>query len=101
MALLVRIAALVSVLLALSPTAWAGSAQRFNIPSQSVATALTLFAQQAGIRVLFPYDSVRDLTANELVGEYPVEEGLNRLLAGTGLTAVSEGGRQITIRGCQ
>ena len=98
MALQFRIAALVSLLLAFSLTAWAGSAQRFNIPSQSVATALTLFAQQAGIRVLFPYDSVRDLTANELVGEYPVEEGLNRLLAGTGLTAVSEGGRQITIR---
>jgi outer membrane receptor protein involved in Fe transport len=70
----------------------------FDIPRQRADIALTRFAQQAGIPVLFPYDTVSQRTANPLSGEYPVRDGLKILLEGTGLVAVTDTGRQIRIR---
>ncbi len=79
---------------------WADAADavRFDIPRQRADTALTSFARQSGIPVLFPYDTVSQRTANRLSGEYPIGEGLRILLDGTGLEAVTRAGRQITVR---
>ncbi len=63
------------------------TAVRFDIPRQRADIALTRFAQQAGIPVLFPYDTVSKRTANPLSGEYPISDGLKILLDGTGLVA--------------
>lgn len=57
----------------------------FDIPSQSADAALTEFAEQADLTLVFPDDLVRDRTANALVGEYSLEEGAAILLEGTGL----------------
>ena len=57
----------------------------FDIPSQSADSALTEFAEQADLTLVFPDDLVRDRTANALVGEYSLEEGVAILLKGTGL----------------
>ena len=57
----------------------------FNVPEQRVDLALTQFAEQAGITLLFPSDAIGDVMANRLVGEYSVSEGAEILLAGTKL----------------
>lgn len=92
----VVIASLVAALV--QTRCWAGEALRFDIPRQEADTALTLFAQQAGVRVLFPYDTLSRLMANELVGEYRLEDGLEILLSGTGLEATPSSSGQITVR---
>ncbi|MBX5463605.1 MAG: TonB-dependent receptor [Steroidobacteraceae bacterium] len=69
----------------------------FDIPEQRADIALTSFAQQAGLPVLFPYDTVSRVNAKPLCGEYRIDDGLKILLAGTGLEAVT-GGSQITVR---
>lgn len=77
--------------------AFAQNRVQFQIPVQGADTALTTFAQQADIAVLFPYDAVSRITANELVGAYRVSEGLEILLGGTGLEAVLDDRGQLTI----
>ena len=57
----------------------------FDIPTQSANSALTEFAEQADLTLVFPDELVRDRTANALVGEYSLEEGAAILLEGTGL----------------
>ena len=58
----------------------------FNIPQQRADLALTQFAEQANLTLVFPFDQVKDKTANRLVGHYPVEFAVTQLLQGTGLT---------------
>ena len=58
----------------------------FNIPQQRADTALTLFAEQANLTLVFPFDKVREKTANRLVGDYPVHTAVKLLLDNTGLT---------------
>lgn len=57
----------------------------FNIPQQRADLALTQFAEQADLTLLFPSGSVEEYTANKLVGRYPVGEAIELLLRGTGL----------------
>ena len=57
----------------------------FDIPRQRADRALTRFAEQADLTLIFPFEEVREKTANRLVGPYPKEEAVEVLLAGTGL----------------
>ena len=57
----------------------------FDIPPQRADLALTRFAEQADLTLVFPFDNVRERTANRLVGRYTLEEAIDVLLAGTGL----------------
>ena len=59
----------------------------FDIPQQRADLALTLFAEQADLTLVFPFDEVRTRTAKELKGEYELEEAVEILLSGTGLRA--------------
>lgn len=58
---------------------------RFNVPEQRADLALTQFAEQADITLLFPSDSLGEVVANELVGEFSVADGIDILLAETRL----------------
>ena len=58
----------------------------FDIPQQAVDTALTEFAEQADLTLVFPDEVVRKKSANALIGKYTLQEGIDILLAGTGLT---------------
>jgi iron complex outermembrane receptor protein len=58
----------------------------FDIPRQAVAAALTEFAEQADLTLVFPDDLVGEKSANALIGKYTLQEGADVLLAGTGLT---------------
>lgn len=59
----------------------------FNIPQQRADQALTLFAEQANLTLVFPFEKVNGKTANRLVGDYPIGTAATILLQDTGLTA--------------
>ncbi len=58
----------------------------FNIPQQRADTALTQFAEQANLTLVFPFEDVKEKTANRLVGDYPITQAAQLLLENTGLT---------------
>ena len=58
----------------------------FNIPQQRADRALTQFAEQANLTLVFPFEQLKDKTANRLVGDYPIATAANLLLRNTGLT---------------
>lgn len=60
----------------------------FDIPRQRADISLTQFAEQADQTLLFPYDEVHKEIANRLVGRYPVDVAVTKLLAGTGMKPV-------------
>lgn len=59
---------------------------RFDLPTQSLGSALRSFAQSSRQQVIFAEDSVRGLQAPALIGSYTAEEGLRLLLSGSDLT---------------
>lgn len=76
----------------------ADPARDFDIPEQRAQFALTEFAQQANLVVLFPYEEVSRIATNPLVGTYTVEDGVQILLRDTGLTGAIADGRQLVVR---
>jgi len=82
---------------ALCTPAWAQSTgtvaqQRiYQIPAGELSAALSRFAEQAGITVLFQPQTVQGRQSAGLHGAYPVDDALRRLLTGTGLTAREHG----------
>ncbi len=60
----------------------------FNIPKERADLALTSFAQQADLTLIFPYDKIKGITAQGLFGTYSVEEAIEKLLLNTGLKMV-------------
>ncbi len=99
------VAALLATTCAISaPAAWAQTAQAgraaaaeitFDIPAQSLASALNAFSRQAGVQILFPYDAIEGRTSKPLQGRYPTRNALNLLLAGSPLVVDSDNGRTI------
>lgn len=71
---------------------------QLNIPSQPMAQALRMFAQQAGMQLLYRMDAVGALTAPALTGEFDRPSALRRLLAGTNLEVVYSSELVATIR---
>lgn len=62
-------------------------AVELDIPAQSLDSALTDFAEQAGIRLLYDANLTRGVGGSStLKGDYSVSEGLQQLLQGSGLT---------------
>ena len=59
----------------------------FNIPQQRADLALTQFAEQADLTLIFSLDKVTDTTANKLNGNYSVEQAIKLLLENTALIA--------------
>ena len=57
----------------------------FHIDAQAADLALTEFAEQADLTLVFPDELVREKNANALIGTYTLEEGAKILLSGTGL----------------
>jgi iron complex outermembrane receptor protein len=63
-----------------------GQAVKFNLPSQSLAQSLRALASQTQTNILFDQALVRGLTARALDAELSLDQAMDRLLAGTGLT---------------
>jgi len=69
----------------------------FDIPQQPADLALTEFAEQADLTLVFPPELVREAPTNALVGRYTLEEGIQLLLAGTGLIPTLSDGVVLSI----
>lgn len=57
-----------------------------DIPPMSAAKALNSLASQTGITMLFPYDLAGSRRANAVQGQYTLQQALDLMLRGTGLT---------------
>jgi len=84
-----RLPSLAWLLLSTVVTVWGGDSERryFNIPPSPASQALSLFARQADIQLLYPYDLASDIQMPGVAGQYSVEEALEVLIAGTCLEA--------------
>ncbi|MGE8941344.1 TonB-dependent receptor domain-containing protein [Leptospira interrogans] len=71
----------------------------FNIPAQSLGSALTSFADRAGVKLLFPSTMVAGKSSAGLSGSLTRQQALSRLLAGTGLTYRFTSADTVTISG--
>ncbi|MBY0302714.1 MULTISPECIES: TonB-dependent receptor [Alphaproteobacteria] len=69
----------------------------FNIPAQAATRGIPAFAQQAGVQILASGALVRAKRTKAVIGTFSVDEGLRRLLRGTGLVAVSSGDGVVTL----
>ena len=64
----------------------AGRRWSFAIPAQGLSDALLAFSRETGIQVIFRPDDVKGFETKGLEGEASAEEGLRRLIGGTGLS---------------
>jgi iron complex outermembrane recepter protein len=73
---------------AITPTA---SARRiFNLDAGDAVTSLDLFADQAGIALVFLVEQVRGTKTNAVRGEFTPHEALEQMLSHTGLTIAED-----------
>lgn len=68
-----------------------------NIRSQSLGSALTTFADQAGLRLLFPSSLVAGRTSPALTGRFTRDQALSRLLEGSNLAYAFTDAGTVTI----
>lgn len=80
-------AALTVVMTAIAATqAWAQAAtHRFDIPAQSLNSALNAFGRQSGLQVTLAAATARGVTARAVSGNLTADQALGQLLAGTGI----------------
>lgn len=69
----------------------------FDIPRERADLALTTFAEQANLTLIFPYDKVKEIEARRLSGHYSIEDAIDILLRGTGLKMVVDTKGQLMI----
>jgi iron complex outermembrane receptor protein len=79
--------ALTTVLLFLAaPPGHAALLKLYAVEAQPLSDALLAFAQQAKLQILFKVQSLPDIEAKPLYGSYSVEQAIEKLLRGTGLS---------------
>ncbi len=76
-----------------------GAPIAFDIPAQSLETALLRFSEQARIQVVVANGAARGAVASQVKGEYSAGEALQLLLKESGLAYEVTGERTIAIRG--
>ena len=70
----------------------------FDIPAQSLSSALSEFARQAGVNALYFSDDLRSRSAPTINGAYTREEALNRLLEGSGYSGRISGANLVLVQ---
>ncbi len=76
----------------------AGETKNFDVPAQSAASALNAFAEQADITLVFSKEDVSAVSIKSLSGSFPVNQGIAKMLEGTGLSWQMVGDKSIVIR---
>jgi Fe(3+) dicitrate transport protein len=84
---------------ALAQTVPAAAARSFDIPAGPLAQVLSAFGRAGDVTVSFRPEDTAGLDSHGLQGDYTVADGLQRLLQGTGLTAVPQPGEGYVVRG--
>lgn len=67
------------------------SARAFDIPAQPVASAMSIYARQSGVQILFPYDRVRSMRTHTISGIMTPDAALSQMIEGTGLKVARSG----------
>lgn len=62
----------------------------YNLPPGDAATTLNQFAGASGQQIVFMMDKVKGERTNAVAGEYAAHDALERMLAGTGLSAARD-----------
>ncbi len=88
----------VLLLFLFSSQASAENLLRFDIKQQRADKAIIAFAQKSNRTIVFSFDLAKAYQANELKGYYTITTGLNKLLKGTGLSAVINQAGQLSIQ---
>lgn len=79
--------------------ALAQESKQFDIPAEPLADALSAFGEQSGLQFSADSGLLAGKLGAALHGSYPAEEGLRRLLAGTGLAGRLVGPGAVSIEG--
>lgn len=69
----------------------------FNIPAQSLESAVLMFAEQAGMQVIFDSQRLSGLQGNAVRGRLGIEQGLQQLLGSAPVVYRLDGARQVTL----
>lgn len=80
------------------PVATETARLQFSMPAQALLASLRAFGRQTQYQVLFDNAWVADRQASAVEGSFTPHEALNRLLAGSGLTATSAQPGTFTLR---
>lgn len=79
--------------------AWSQPAARnFDIPAGAMVESLNLFARQAGVRVLFPYELAAGKRTPSVRGRMTSDAALDRLLNATGVEVASRADDVVILR---
>ena len=78
--------------------AQADERRAFNIPAQPLGTALGILGQQSGRNISVDGALVRGMSTQGVQGTMSIDEALNRLLSGTGLTYSMPNNATITVQ---
>lgn len=70
---------------------------RFDIPASPAHRGLNLFAEQADIQVIYPYDQVKAFWVNPVQGEYTRADALQILVDGTCLQPGADSKDRLTL----
>lgn len=62
----------------------------YNLPSDDAAVTLNQFAGVSGQQIIFMMDKVKGERTNAVAGDFSARDALDRMLAGTGLSAVRD-----------
>ncbi|MFT8679215.1 TonB-dependent siderophore receptor [Gluconacetobacter sp.] len=68
------------------PTVPSATIRHFSIPAQLLRGALQAYFRQSGVQVAYPTSDAGAVRSVAVTGDFTPQEGLSRLLAGTGLT---------------
>jgi len=71
---------------------------QLDLPAQALDQALTAFADQAGLHLLYTTHDVVGLNSAALQGSYSIEQALQQLLAGSGMSWQFSDARTVTLR---
>ena len=70
---------------------------RFDIPAQSMDRAVLVYAEQAGVQVLFDSARLQDLTANAVTGQLNARAALQQLIGNAPVDFRFDGANQVTL----
>ncbi len=74
---------------------WSGAAcaqaRDFNLPAMPAGKAIQAFAQQAGVDVIAPGETLRGVTTNPVKGKVEVQDALDAMFRGTSLKVKKSG----------
>src|SRR5690606_9205348 len=96
-AVVAAVASLVLCSLSLAEEARAALRRPTNIPAQSLGSALRALAEERDIQVVYFSSNIDPIPSGGAQGELTVDEALEQLLSGTGLTYRYLGEKSITI----